>query len=96
MLGGFAIGIGAQVALLWQRNTNPSYKLASIPRYDDIVLVGDWQVLGAFSKLCAVYGKWMWLAGRRRGEFLTLLRRPGQYCGLPVVAFWQHNANAKC
>jgi len=23
--------------LLWQRNANPSYKLASIPRYDDIV-----------------------------------------------------------
>jgi len=34
-LGGFAIG--ARVALLWQDNTNPSYKLASIPRYDDIV-----------------------------------------------------------
>jgi len=34
-LGGFAIG--ARVALLWQHNANPSYKLASIPRYDDIV-----------------------------------------------------------
>ena len=34
-LGGFAIG--AQVALLWQYNANHSYKLASTPRYDDIV-----------------------------------------------------------
>jgi len=34
-LGGFAIG--ARVALLWQHNANLSYKLASIPRYDDIV-----------------------------------------------------------
>ena len=34
-MGGFAIG--ARVALLWQHNANPSYKLASIPRYDDIV-----------------------------------------------------------
>ena len=35
LLGGFAIG--ARVALLWQHNANPSYKLASTPRYDDIV-----------------------------------------------------------
>jgi len=36
LLGGFAIG--AHVALLWQHNANPSYyKLASTPRYDDIV-----------------------------------------------------------
>ena len=35
LLGGFVIG--ARVALLWQHNANPSYKLASIPRYDDIV-----------------------------------------------------------
>ena len=35
LLGRFAIG--ARVALLWQHNANPSYKLASIPRYDDIV-----------------------------------------------------------
>ena len=33
LLGGFAIG--ARVALLWQHNANPSYKLASIQRYDD-------------------------------------------------------------
>ena len=61
--------------MLWQHNANPSYKLASIPRYDDIVrtdgwaglralLATDWRVTGAFSKLPAVYGKWAWLASR--------------------------------
>ena len=35
VLDGFVIG--ARVALLWQHNANYSYKLASIPRYDDIV-----------------------------------------------------------
>jgi len=71
-LGGFAIG--ARVVLLWQHNANPSYKLASILWYDDIVrtpggvcarcwpVTGGWR--GAFSKLCAVYGKPAWLAGR--------------------------------
>ena len=39
-IGGFAIG--ARVALLWQHNANPSYKLASIPRYDDIVRTAGW------------------------------------------------------
>jgi len=29
--------MGCIIALLWQHNANPSYKLASIPRYDDIV-----------------------------------------------------------
>jgi len=75
LLGGFAIG--ARVGLLCQHNATPSYKLASIPRYDDIVrtapagrglhalLAGDWRVTAAFSKLRAVYGKWAWLARRR-------------------------------
>jgi len=35
LLGGFAIG--TRVALLWKHNANSSYKLASIPRYEDIV-----------------------------------------------------------
>jgi len=35
LLGGFAICV--RVALLWQHNANPNYKVASIPRYDDIV-----------------------------------------------------------
>jgi len=39
-LGGFAVG--AQAALLRQHNANPSYKLASIPRYDDIVQTAGW------------------------------------------------------
>jgi len=28
--------------LLWQHNANPSYKLASIPRYGDIVRTAGW------------------------------------------------------
>ena len=40
LLGGFAIG--ARVALLWQHNAYLSYKLASIPRYDDIVRMAGW------------------------------------------------------
>ena len=31
-----------RIVLLWQHNANPSYKLASIPRYDDIVLTAVW------------------------------------------------------
>jgi len=63
-LGGFAIG--ARVALLWQYNANPSYKLASTPRDDDIVrtavwrgvralLAGDWRVTGRRSQNSAPY-----------------------------------------
>jgi len=52
LLGGFAIG--ARVALLWEHNANPSYKLASIPRYDDIV-----QTLGGVCARCwPVTGGW--------------------------------------
>jgi len=40
LLGGFAFG--TRVALLWQHNANPSYKLASIPQYDDIVQTAGW------------------------------------------------------
>jgi len=58
----------------------------------------DWRVTGAFSKLRAVYGKWAWLAG---GDWLSTGERSQHYCGgldcgLPLAAFWQHNANAKC
>jgi len=51
--------------------------------------------------LCAAYmgsGRG-WLAGDwlSTGAFSTLLRRPGlRASSLPLVAFWQHNANAKC
>jgi len=90
LLGGFAIGVRG--ALLWQHNANPIYKLASIPRYDDIVrtrpdgrglralLAGDWRVTGAFSKLRAVWEVGVAgspMIGRRPGAFSTLLRRPG-------------------
>jgi len=54
LLGGFAIG--ARVALLWQHNANPSYKLVSIPRYDNIV-----RTLGGVCARC-----WP-VTGRRRG-----------------------------
>jgi len=101
LLGGFANG--KRVALLWQHNVNPSYKLASIPRYDDIVLGGVcercWPVTsgwwGTFSKLRAIYGKWAWLAGRWPAV-ASQHYCGGLDCGLPLEAFWQHNANAKC
>jgi len=78
LLGGFAIG--ARVALLWQHNSNPSYKLASIPRYDDIVralLGGDWWVTGGVLKIA----RRIWDVGvdgwpvtdRRGGAFSALL-----------------------
>jgi len=83
---------------------------ASIPRYDDIVrtavwagsaraagrwLAGDGGILKIVRRIWEV-GVAGWPAsGRRRGRaFSTLLR--GLDCGLPLVAFWQHNANAKC
>jgi len=90
LLGGFAIG--ARVTLLWQHNACPSYKLASIPRYDDIVqrpagrglrglLAADWRVPGGVLKIA----RRIWevsvagspVIGRRRRAFSTLLRWPG-------------------
>jgi len=62
------------------------------------LLAGDRRVTGAFSKLLAVYGKRVWLAGWQlavdggRSEHYC----GGLDCGLPMVAFWQHKANAKC
>jgi len=105
LLGGFAIG--ARVALLQQHNANPSYKLASIPRYDECrytanarrglraLLTGDRRVTGR-SQNCAPYtvsGRgWLALAvdGGRSQHYCG-----GLDCGLPMVAFWRHNANAK-
>jgi len=86
-------------------NLNPSYKLASIPRYDNIVRTAGWAGSAraggcrwAPPKPCATYGKRMRPARRRPvadGE------RSQHYCdsldcGLPLVAFWQQKANAKC
>ena len=52
LLGGFAIG--APVALLWQHNANPSYKLrhsANARRGLRVLLAGDWLSTEAFSTL---------------------------------------------
>jgi len=46
LLGRFAIG--ARVALLWQHNANPSYKLVSISRYDNI---NQQSIIGLFEQL---------------------------------------------
>jgi len=46
LLGEFAIG--ARVALLWQHNTNPSDKLASISGYDNI---NQQSIIGLFEQL---------------------------------------------
>ena len=85
LLGGFAIG--ARVALLWQHSANPSYKLASIPRYDDIHVVrtAGWagsaraagRRRGAPPKPRAAYGSRR--AGDRppTGAFSTLMRQSG-------------------
>jgi len=87
LLGGFVIG--ARVALLWQHNVNPSYKLASIPRYDDIVrmlgecarcwswLASDGGVLKIARRIWEVSVAGWPVTGRRRGAFSTSLRRPG-------------------
>ena len=61
LLGGFAIG--ALVELLWQHNANPSYKLASIPRYARrgvrALLAGDWLFSGGVLNITAA----AWAAG---------------------------------
>ena len=87
LLGGFAIG--ARDALLWQHNANPSYKLASIPRYDDIVRTAGWAGFaraagrrwGTPPKPRATYGKRARPAHRRPaadgGALSTLLRQSG-------------------
>jgi len=68
-------------------NANPSYKLASIPQYDDIVrTLGGvcarcWRVTGVVLKIARhiwEVGVAGWpVTGLRRGPFSTLLRRPG-------------------
>ena len=75
LLGGFAIG--TRVALLCQHNTNPSYKLASIPRYDDTVRTVTDGVLKIARRIWEVGVAGSPVIGRRWGAFSTLLRRPG-------------------
>jgi len=58
------------------------------------LLAADWRVMGAFS-VCAPYIRsgrgWLAVDGGRSQHYFD-----GLDCGLPLVAFWQHNANAKC
>jgi len=64
------------------------------------LLITDRLVTEAFSTLLAVYRKWVcsWLAGDwpLTGGGRSQHYCGGLNCGLPMVAFWQHNANAKC
>ena len=66
-------------------NANPSYKLASIPRYDDIV-----RTAGLAGSARAA-GRRPAADGGRSQHYCGSLE-----CGLPLVAFWQQKANAKC
>jgi len=102
LLGGFAIG--ARVALLWQHNANPNYKLASIPRYDDIlrtlggVCARCWLVAGNEGGVLKVARR-IWevdvagwpVTGRRRGRSQHYCG--GLDCGLPMVVFWRQNVS---
>ena len=103
LLGGFAIG--ARVALLWQHNANPSSKLASIPRYDDIVrtagwagsarpagrrLAGDGGAPKTARRIRQAGAAGPSATGRRRGAFSTLLLQSG------MRAFhWWRSGNKK-
>ena len=62
--------------LLWHHNANPSYKLASIPRYDDIVRTAGWAGSAR--------------AGRRRGVPPKLRGWPAADGGVLniIVAVW--------
>jgi len=77
LLGGFAIG--ARVALIWQHNANPSYKLASIPRYDGIVRTAGWAGRGLRALLAADW--------RVTGGVLKIARRIWEVgaAGSPVI-----------
>jgi len=90
--------------LLWQHNPNPSYKLASIPRYDDSANgrlggglrappAGDRRATGGAPKTARRM--------REAGAAAADGERSQHYCGslvcgLPLVAFWQQKVNAKC
>ena len=90
--------------MLWQHNANSSYKLASIPRYDDIVRTAGWA--GSARQRPAGDGGATKTARRKReagaaGRPAADGGRSQHYCGsldcgLPLVAFWQQKANAKC
>jgi len=58
--------VHARVALLWQHNANPSYKLASMPRYNILrtlgvvraLLAGDWRVTGGVLNIRPTAAAW--------------------------------------
>ena len=91
-------------------NANPSYKLSSIPRYDDIVRTAGWagsaRAAGrrpagdreAPPKPRAAYGKRARPARRRLAADGAVLNITAAVwnAGFPLVAFWQQQANAKC
>jgi len=63
------------------------------------LLAGDWQVTGGGILKIAHHiwevGMAGWpVTGRRRGRSQHYCG--SLHCGLPLVAFWQRNANAKC
>jgi len=61
------------------------------------LLAGDCLVTG-HSENCAPYmrsGRG-WLAGDWPSTGASQHYYGGLDCGLPLMAFWQHNANAKC
>ena len=74
-MGGFAIG--ARVALLWQHNANPSYKLASISRYDDIVRTAGWAGSARAPKTSRRIREAGAAVPPPTGAFSTLLRQSG-------------------
>jgi len=96
LLGGFAIG--AQVALIWQHNANPGYKLASIPRYDDTVqnaqrglralLAGDWPSTGGILNITAA----AWTAGFHwwRSGNITRMQNVSEYMLVLAVCLVFH------
>jgi len=57
LLGGFAIS--AWVALLWQHNTIPSYKLASTLRYNGIVRTRNVSKCSVLALCVVVYFCWL-------------------------------------
>jgi len=77
------------VALLWKHNANPSYKLASIPRYDDIVRTAGWAGSARAAgrrpagdpktarRIREAGATGPPATGRRRGAFSTLLQQSG-------------------
>ena len=58
--------------MLWQYNANPSYKLASIPRYDDIVWTAGWE------ESARAAGRWLPSDG---GRFQNCAPYMGSGCG---------------